>query len=259
DRARGRVVTTELGPTFFNQPRGGLSNGRAPLLMGAGADRPMRNPSSRRRSPQVHARLLRLRDAFYPELAGQPPSAEWIGPMGFTPDQLPAIGLLRPGVIVVAGFNGYGGTYTTAAGEAAAIMSLTGKAPGWVPEDVFSPCRFLPDRPLFIRAHESLWRISPSLCPHLSTRAAPTPAGLACAAAGLGAQAGLSPPARSRWRRSAVLSSSPRPAADAAQLRQFATFREFELDELTELVTLMRRWEAPENTLLFSEGSAGRS
>jgi len=101
----------------------------APLLMGGGADGPMRNPSSRRRSPRVHARLLRLRDAFYPELAGQPPSAEWIGPMGFTPDQLPAIGLLRPRVIVVAGFNGYGGTYTTAAGEAAAIMSLTGKAP----------------------------------------------------------------------------------------------------------------------------------
>src|SRR5262249_11660457 len=29
DRTRGRVVTTEYGPTFFNQPRGGLSNGRA--------------------------------------------------------------------------------------------------------------------------------------------------------------------------------------------------------------------------------------
>src|SRR5262249_35816167 len=224
DRARGRVVTTELGPTFFNQPRGGLSNGRAPLLMGGGADRPMRNPSSRRRSPQAHARLLRLRDAFYPELAGQPPSTEWIGPMGFTPDQLPAIGLLRPGLIVVAGFNGYGGPYTTAAGEAAATMSLTGKAPDWVPEDVFSPCRFLHDAPLFMRAHESLWRIAASLCQQLRTVEAQTAEGLAFAA--LGDQAVLSPSARSRWRRSAVLSSSPRPAADAAQLRQFATFRE---------------------------------
>ena len=134
DRARGRVVTTEYGPTFFNQPRGGLANGRAPLLMGGGADRPLHNPASRRRSPKVHDRLLQLRDAFYPELRGQPPSAEWIGPMGFTPDQLPAIGFLTPTVIVAAGFNGYGGTYTTAAGQAAAGMATTGKAPDWVPE-----------------------------------------------------------------------------------------------------------------------------
>src|SRR5215471_21479707 len=108
----------------------------------------MRNPSSRRRSPQVHARLLGLRDQFYPELQGQPPSAEWVGPMGFTPDQLPAIGFLRPGVIVAAGFNGYGGTYTTAAGQAAAIMSMTDQAPVWAPEDVFSPRRLLHDEPL---------------------------------------------------------------------------------------------------------------
>ena len=42
-----------------------------------GDDRPMKNPSSRRRSPAVHARLIALRDSFYPELVGQPPTAEW--------------------------------------------------------------------------------------------------------------------------------------------------------------------------------------
>ena len=38
DRARGRVVTSEYGPTFFNQPRDGLSKVTRPLLMGGGAD-----------------------------------------------------------------------------------------------------------------------------------------------------------------------------------------------------------------------------
>jgi glycine/D-amino acid oxidase-like deaminating enzyme len=68
-------------------------------------------------------------DRYFPELRGRPPSAEWIGPMGFSPDQLPAIGMLRPRVVVAAGFSGYGGRYTTAAGEAAAALALTGGAP----------------------------------------------------------------------------------------------------------------------------------
>jgi glycine/D-amino acid oxidase-like deaminating enzyme len=90
--------------------------------------------------------LLELRDGLYPELAGQPPSTEWIGPMGFTPDQLPAIGVLRPGVVVAAGFNGYGGSYTTAAGEAAAALAVTGTAPPWLDAGVFAPTRFAPRR-----------------------------------------------------------------------------------------------------------------
>ena len=130
-------MTTEIGPTFFSQPRGDARHGRAPLLMGGGRDRPMNNPASRRRSPQVHELLLKLRDTFYPELHGQPPSAEWVGPMAFTPDQLPAIGFLREGLIIAAGFNGYGGSYTTAAGQAAAQMGLARAAPDWVPETSF--------------------------------------------------------------------------------------------------------------------------
>ena len=65
DRVRGRIVTSDNGPVFFNQPRESARDGRAPLLMGGGDDRPMKNPSSRRRSPAVHARLLALRDSFY--------------------------------------------------------------------------------------------------------------------------------------------------------------------------------------------------
>jgi CRP-like cAMP-binding protein len=219
----------------------------------------MRNPSSRRRSPQVHARLLRLRDAFYPELTGQPPSAEWIGPMGFTPDQLPAIGFLRPGVIVAAGFNGYGGSYTTAAGQAAAVMALTGHTPDWVPEDVFSPRRFLEGEPLFMRAHESLWRIAASLCRQLRAVEAQTAEGLAYTTPGPRVQAIPAASAGRGPHAAALAPSAPRPELDAQQLRRFATFRQFSLDELTELVRLMRRWEAVEGTLLFPEGSAGGS
>ena len=50
DRTRGRIVTSEQGPAYFNQPRGGARNGRAPLFSGGGDDRPMENPASRRRS-----------------------------------------------------------------------------------------------------------------------------------------------------------------------------------------------------------------
>jgi glycine/D-amino acid oxidase-like deaminating enzyme len=142
DRARGRIVTSEHGPVYFNQPRSGVRGDRAPLLFGGGDDRPLRNPRSRRRSSSVHRLLLGLRDELYPELAGQPPSTEWIGPMGFTPDQLPLIGILRPGVVVAAGFNGYGGSYTTAAGEAAAALAAGEAEPPWLDEEVFSPRRF---------------------------------------------------------------------------------------------------------------------
>jgi glycine/D-amino acid oxidase-like deaminating enzyme len=141
DRTGGRIVTSEEGPVYFNQPRGGLRDGLAPLVLGGGDDRPLANPRSRDRSGAVHDLLIELRDRYFPELHGREPSAEWIGPMGFTPDQLPAIGVLRPGVVVAAGFNGYGGSYTTAAGEAAAVLALTGQVPPWLDAEVFTPTR----------------------------------------------------------------------------------------------------------------------
>lgn len=142
DRTRGRIVTSEDGPVYFNQPRGGLRDGRAPLVFGGGDDRPLDDPRSRRRSEPVHRLLLEHRDRYFPELEGRAPSAEWIGPMGFTPDQLPMIGVLRENLVVAAGFNGYGGSYTTAAGEAAAAFALTGETPSWLDAGVFSPTRF---------------------------------------------------------------------------------------------------------------------
>ena len=60
--------------------------------------------------------------------------------------------------------NGYGGSYTTAAGQASAEMALTDECPKWTPQDVFSPHRFLSKQPLFLSSKDNLWRIAQALC-----------------------------------------------------------------------------------------------
>ncbi len=251
DRTRGRAVTCNDGPVFFNQPRAGVGNGFAPLLMGGGADRPMRNPSSRRRSPQVHRLLLSLRDRFYPELHGTAPTAEWVGPMAFTPDQLPAIGFLRPGVIIAAGYNGYGGSYTTAAGSAAAIMALTAEVPDWVPEDVFSPRRLTTSEPMFMTRQDSLWRIGNLLCRQLrvvNQRIAEVVT--------LSDIAGVRPAARG----GGTKQGTPRKAATAVDPRTFAAlplFAEFSNADIRHLLRFARHWTLDAGTEVFAEGSAG--
>jgi glycine/D-amino acid oxidase-like deaminating enzyme len=265
DRARGRIVTCDHGPVFFNQPREGMADGHAPLLFGGGDDRPMANPSSRRRSPAIHAQLVKLRDSFYPELRGRPPSTEWVGPMGFTADQLPAIGFLRPGVIVAAGFNGYGGSYTTAAGNAAAQMALTRQVPEWVPDDTFSPRRLTTREPLFLSDRDSLWRVAVSLCrqlkavnreiaellsfEHRVTRRTPR------ATFALRASA-------PRPRRAAPLAahkSRPGSTVSPALLKALPAFARFTHGELARMIRAMRRWDLPRGTTLFSEGAPGGS
>jgi glycine/D-amino acid oxidase-like deaminating enzyme len=257
DRARGRVVTCDDGPAFFNQPWSGTRTGRAPLLMGGGADRPMDTPSSRRRSPKVHDELLALRDRFYPELRGVPPSAEWIGPMAFTPDQLPAIGFLRAGVVIAAGYNGYGGSYTTAAGQAAAHMTITGRAPDWVPEDVFSPRRLLTDKPMFMHERQSLWRIAASLCQQLKAVNRRISETLTLRT---GADASAVPrqtaPRVSRMARAMSTESTLGSTIAAELLSAFPVFTDFTAAELEELLCSMTRWDLPRGTLLFNEGDA---
>src|SRR5262249_58845276 len=101
--------------------------------------------------------------------AGRPPSAEWVGPMAFTPDGLPCIGFLRPGLVIAAGYNGYGGSYTTAAGHAAAEMAITDAVPDALPEEIFSPLRLLSDEPLFLTERKGLWRLAASLCQQIQS------------------------------------------------------------------------------------------
>jgi glycine/D-amino acid oxidase-like deaminating enzyme/CRP-like cAMP-binding protein len=252
DRVRGRIVTSDTGPVFFNQPREGARDGRAPLIMGGGDDRRMKKPSSRRRSLAIHAHLLALRDGFYPELAGQPPSAEWIGPMAFTPDGLPCIGFLRPGLVIAAGYNGYGGSYTTAAGYAAAEMVTTDSVPDLTPDEIFSPRRLLSDDPLFLTEHKGLWRVAASLCDQLQTvnrrisealtlqRAEPV-------AAARSSKPISRPPGQ----------SAPTDGIEPQSFKAFPSFSNFSRGELHKLLGVMRRWDLPKDTIIFTEGSPG--
>jgi glycine/D-amino acid oxidase-like deaminating enzyme len=260
DRTRGRVLTCDTGPAFVNQPRAGARAGSAPLLLGGGADRPMESPSSRRRSPRVHDELLALRDRFFPELRGVPPSAEWIGPMAFTPDQLPAIGFLRPGVVIAAGYNGYGGSYTTAAGQAAAQMSLTGRAPDWVPEDVFSPRRLIDGRPIFMMERRSLWRIVASLGRQLAAvNARLSDALTLITTADISAVPRQIPPRVSRMARVEVTELTSASSIDASLFDAFPAFKAFTRAEIDELLHSMTRWDLPRGTLVFSEGDFGNT
>jgi len=256
DRCRGRVVTSEEGPVYFNQPRAGACHGMAPLLLGGGDDRPMRNPSSRRRSPKVHARLLELRDHYFPELRRRPFSTEWIGPIAFTPDQLPAMGFLKPGIVVAAGFNGYGGSYCVAAGQAAADMAISGVVPDWLPEDVFSPQRLLNHKPLFFSETSSLWCYAASLCVQLR---------------GVNRQLLEAREYSSRSSRPSRPRSDPPPQSMAdgggngatqpyiplPPLESLNPFRGFSAEECAEILAIARARSARKGEVLFTESSPG--
>ena len=252
DRTRGRAITCDDGPAFFNQPRAGAVSGHAPLLMGGGADRPMRNPHSRRRSARVHTQLLALRDRFFPELRGCPPSAEWVGAMGFTPDELPAIGFLRPGVVIAAGYNGYGGSYTTAAGSAAAEIVMSGAAPSWVPEDVFSPRRLLASQPMFMTDKSSLSRISHALSTQLRVVNEQI-----IEAIELGGTAQLE--SRQMPRRNAAGALNAAGAVTAEELHALDEFSAFADQDVRALARMLTRTVAVSDAVLFRAGSTDAS
>jgi glycine/D-amino acid oxidase-like deaminating enzyme len=160
DKIGGMTITEKKGDLYYNFPRArkyidaeGISRGM--LLAGGGLDRMGGDPFQLRRSSGVLDLVLDQAGERFPETRGQPPSRVWTGPMAFTPDRVPVIGFLRragyapDALIVAAGFNGYGGTYCVEAGRLASLMATTGKTPLEIPEDMFSPHRFLTRRPLW--------------------------------------------------------------------------------------------------------------
>jgi glycine/D-amino acid oxidase-like deaminating enzyme len=159
DTLRGMTVTEKKGDLYYNFPREsryvdaeGVARGM--LLVGGGLDRPAPAPEDLERSASVLGLSRAGIDRRFPGTRGQPPSRVWTGPMAFTPDRLPVIGFLRrggdpQGVLIAAGFNGYGGSYCVEAGYTAVEMIRRGAALPEVPEDVFSPDRFLVEGPLF--------------------------------------------------------------------------------------------------------------
>jgi CRP-like cAMP-binding protein len=178
--------------------------------------------------------------------------------MAFTPDQLPAIGEVRPGVLVAVACNGYGGSYTTAAGQAVAEMVTTGRAPDWLPADVFSPHRLTSEQPIFLSEKEGLWRIAASLCRQLhSVNRRISEALTLRTETDASAVPGQQAPRVSRMLRASRIMRAVDTTLDPATLAPFPAFADFEPAELAELARALRRLELSAGTLLFTEGDAG--
>ena len=174
--------------------------------------------------------------------------------MAFTPDGLPAIGFVRPGIILAAGYNGYGGSYTTAAGQASAEMALTDEPPDWTPQDVFSPRRFLSKEPLFLSSKDNLWRIAQALCKRLIVVNEQISFECTYGATSLPGEAAEVPTVTLER-----MTSQPGSTIKAAALRDFPLFADFSDGELRQLLRLMRRWDLPRGTLVVNEGGPGGS
>jgi glycine/D-amino acid oxidase-like deaminating enzyme len=162
DCLKGMTVTEKKGDLYYNFPQAtryvDAQNVRRGMLhVGGGLDRPAPAPEDLQRSVEVLGQVVGEMNRRFPDTRGQPPSRVWTGPMAFTPDRLPVLGFLRRGgadprsLLVAAGFNGYGGSYCVEAGYTAIEMLRAGRALPEVPEDVFSPHRFLQQAPLFAR------------------------------------------------------------------------------------------------------------
>ena len=160
DRLKGMTVTEKKGDLYYNFPQAtqyvdDQRVRRGMLHVGGGLDRPAPTPEDLQRSASVLGLVKAGTDRRFPDTRGQPPSRVWTGPMAFTPDRVPVIGFfLRSGadprsLIIAAGFNGYGGSYCVEAGYTAVELARTGVVLPEVPEDVFSPQRFLVQAPLF--------------------------------------------------------------------------------------------------------------
>jgi hypothetical protein len=159
-----------------------------------------------------------------------------------------------PRVILAAGFNGYGGSYTTAAGQASAEMALTGESPDWTPQDVFSPRRFLSKQPLFLSAKDNLWRIAQALCKRLI--AVNEQISFECTY-GATSVPGETPEISTMTLER--MTSQPGSTIKPDALSDFPLFADFSDRELRQLLRLMRRWDLPQGTVVVSEGGPGGS
>jgi hypothetical protein len=154
--------------------------------------------------------------------------------------------------VIAAGYNGYGGSYANAAGNLAAEMATTNLVPDLIPDEIFSPRRFLSDDPLFLTERKGLWQVAASLCGQLKAVNRQISEALT-----------LQRAATFDMADSAVLISRPAGRSRSAKniepqfLRAFALFNNFSDEEAGELLRLMRRWDLPKDSVIFTEGSSG--
>jgi hypothetical protein len=175
--------------------------------------------------------------------------------MAFTPDGLPCIGLLRPGLVIASGYNGYGGSYASIAGSVAGDIAITDTIPDLVPEEIFSPRRLLRDDPLFLTERKGLWRVATSLCHQLKavnqqiSEAVTLQQGANAATEASAAAPVARPPGE----------NAPASGVDVEALRKFDSFHKFSRDEIQHLLGLMRRWDLAKGDIICAEGSPGGS
>jgi len=132
-------------------------------------------------------------------------------------------------------------------------MAITDQVPEWLPEEIFSPRRFLSDEPLFLTERAGLWRVAVSLSRQIQS-----------------VNRQLSEALTLRQSASAVAKTTAQIAGPAGEssaadnvepdaLLKFASFSKYSLAEIRELLRLMRRWDLPEDSIVFTEASPGGS
>ncbi|HYE98038.1 MAG TPA: FAD-dependent oxidoreductase [Planctomycetota bacterium] len=91
----------------------------------------------------VQAAIERFLYSAFPEARDVPITHRWGGIMGFSCDELPAIGVVpsQVNVYVAAGYHGHGLGLAVAAAHAVSQMMVDGRSP--FPEGLFSPARHL--------------------------------------------------------------------------------------------------------------------
>ena len=91
----------------------------------------------------VQAAIERFLYSAFPEVRDVPITHRWGGIMGFSCDELPAIGVVpsQVNVYVAAGYHGHGLGLAVAAAHAVSQMMVDGRSP--FPEGLFSPARHL--------------------------------------------------------------------------------------------------------------------
>jgi gamma-glutamylputrescine oxidase len=136
---RGQVLVTAPGPRRWYVPmyaRWGyeyyrqLADGR--FLVGGWRDVALAEEQGW--DLVLNERVHRALDAFLAEtVPGARVERRWAGIMGFSPDMLPSVGEVRPGVVVVGGFSGHGVALAPRLGRMAAELALgLGGAPAFL-------------------------------------------------------------------------------------------------------------------------------
>ena len=253
DRARGRTITTEQGPAFFNQPRAEARHGRAPLLFGGGNDRPMKNPRHAADHSQFTTCCCACAIDTIPNCAA---SRRLLSGSGRWPSR--RMDCRRSDLFAPASSSPPAST---------AMAAATPLPPGKPALKWRSPTnpeldaagRLLPapvpqQQPLFLSSKDNLWRIAQALCKRLVV--VNEQISFECTY-GATSVPGETPEISTMTLEGMI--SQPGSTIKPDALRDFPRFGVFSDRELRQLLRLMRRWDLPQGTVVVSEGGPGGS